>query len=570
MADAKRVPASGTGLDAISGLLELVGTQNKTTGTAKTGPLEELLRTLMAPQDGTAQLESIFQQAAGQIPKFSAAFANAVGARTGGNSAVQAALSDLLSQTTLAGQKQLAEQDLQRQQVAANAAGNLAQATRGTTTSTNPNYGNAGKLLGGLQIAGKLGLTDKIKENLLGGKLTDVAGGAGPDLSGTIFSPNFSFSTDSALSNLGSSIADSGPSIFSSGLDFSPVFSDGFFDFASNAASSIAPDIASQVGSSFGDSFGDSFSGFFSDLGKGIAGIFGFEDGGLVGRDGAPVREPQEYAEGGLVRAGGGRRSSAPSYDPLIRPTTAANNSVVPGLNPARSVPSLSIQLPDRDYEDAGGIGESTSTATQASPEAVAAIGLGMQGLQGLAIGMALSPVLGPVSAALSQNLGIPGMALGMLGKSAVVNALQAAINGSTSAAPSGLGDVGEGDEGNTPSIGDPSNDNPDSAPSGSVSIGQGANDDGSSNGGTSGGSGADGNGPGGTGSGPGNGPGGNAAWKDGGKVKGPGTGTSDSIHAMLSNGEYVVSDDVVDAVGVEFFDRLQAMFHKTAGGQNG
>lgn len=57
-----------------------------------------------------------------------------------------------------------------------------------------------------------------------------------------------------------------------------------------------------------------------------------------------------------------------------------------------------------------------------------------------------------------------------------------------------------------------------------------------------------------------------------GGKVKGPGTGTSDSVQAVnsstgqpvrLSNGEYVLSADTVRAVGTKFLDNLQAKHHK-------
>ena len=50
------------------------------------------------------------------------------------------------------------------------------------------------------------------------------------------------------------------------------------------------------------------------------------------------------------------------------------------------------------------------------------------------------------------------------------------------------------------------------------------------------------------------------------GLVQGPGTGTSDSIQVPMghiSNGEYIVSADVVKALGVELFDALQAAFHK-------
>ncbi len=61
----------------------------------------------------------------------------------------------------------------------------------------------------------------------------------------------------------------------------------------------------------------------------------------------------------------------------------------------------------------------------------------------------------------------------------------------------------------------------------------------------------------------------------DGGKVNGPGSGTSDSVKAVntdntqpirLSNGEYIVSADVVKAKGQEFFDKLQERYHTNVG----
>jgi len=47
--------------------------------------------------------------------------------------------------------------------------------------------------------------------------------------------------------------------------------------------------------------------------------------------------------------------------------------------------------------------------------------------------------------------------------------------------------------------------------------------------------------------------------FKPGGKVKGPGTSKSDSIPAMLSNGEYVIKADSVKKYGVGYFDKLNA-----------
>ncbi|MFF7192005.1 phage tail tape measure protein, partial [Streptomyces sp. NPDC008222] len=50
-----------------------------------------------------------------------------------------------------------------------------------------------------------------------------------------------------------------------------------------------------------------------------------------------------------------------------------------------------------------------------------------------------------------------------------------------------------------------------------------------------------------------------------GGSISGPGTGTSDSIPALISNGEYVIKAAAVQKYGVAMFDRLNAM--RYAGG---
>jgi hypothetical protein len=55
---------------------------------------------------------------------------------------------------------------------------------------------------------------------------------------------------------------------------------------------------------------------------------------------------------------------------------------------------------------------------------------------------------------------------------------------------------------------------------------------------------------------------------KSGGAIKGPGTGISDSIPAMLSDGEYVIPADVVKRKGVEFFDKLLEKHHMPAAEQ--
>jgi hypothetical protein len=60
---------------------------------------------------------------------------------------------------------------------------------------------------------------------------------------------------------------------------------------------------------------------------------------------------------------------------------------------------------------------------------------------------------------------------------------------------------------------------------------------------------------------------------KHGGRIRGPGTGTSDSVPALVdgrkpirvSSGEYVVPADVVKQKGQEFFDKLLQKYHRPA-----
>jgi hypothetical protein len=67
-------------------------------------------------------------------------------------------------------------------------------------------------------------------------------------------------------------------------------------------------------------------------------------------------------------------------------------------------------------------------------------------------------------------------------------------------------------------------------------------------------------------------------AFADGGMLHGPGSGTSDSIHAQnhdtgqpvkLSNGEYIIPADVVRTKGREFFDNIVRKYHTPAALQN-
>lgn len=157
----------------------LFGGTTQTVSPGNINPLQQVLAQLQG-QDFNALLESIFQQAAGQIPGLQAAYGNSMGARSGGNSAVQAALNELLKQTTLAGQQQIASQQAQNFQTQGQVAANIAQATRGTQTTQGADLGGIAKnllLLQGLSmLTGKSGPLSGMMDKL-GGLGKSVADG---------------------------------------------------------------------------------------------------------------------------------------------------------------------------------------------------------------------------------------------------------------------------------------------------------------------------------------------------------------------------------------------------------
>lgn len=169
------VPVNANPMAGIAALLQSLGGQRATSSTnaGDTAALQSVLQQLQGT-NYEQLLQSIFAQAGGQIPGLQAAYGNAIGARSGGNTAVQAALQKLLQQTTLLGQQQIAQQQAQNLQTQTQAAQGIAQATRGTTTkqTSGTNLGQAAQMIAGLQLFSKL--RDMTKE---GGSLSDMFGG---------------------------------------------------------------------------------------------------------------------------------------------------------------------------------------------------------------------------------------------------------------------------------------------------------------------------------------------------------------------------------------------------------
>lgn len=227
----------------------LFGGATTTTNPGNIAPLQQVLAGLQG-QDFNALLQSVFQQAGGQIPGLQAAYSNAMGARSGGNSAVQAALNELLKQTTLAGQQQIASQQAQNFQTQGQAAANIAQATRGTQTTQGADLGGIAKnllLLQGLSmLTGKSGplsgLGDKVGEvgKAVGGLFTSptneqaVAGSAnsafGPQSSSGLGGLNYQSGSSPAGFMLSQPIFDQAAGL--SQVDLGAPFAQDYYNYS--------------------------------------------------------------------------------------------------------------------------------------------------------------------------------------------------------------------------------------------------------------------------------------------------------------------------------------------------
>lgn len=310
------------------------------------------------------------------------------------------------------------------------------------------------------------------------------------------------------------------------------------------------------------------------------------------------------FADGGPVnvRSGGGRRSSAPSYSPDAVIANIANQNANPGLQQLVQL----LSQPQKTQGDAQGSDESgfqslgvgtLGNAMNSQNMGIASnFGQTMMGLMGVP-GMKgpaalLSSMLGaglsqqqamtdinaaedPIAALMTANAQVaPSAAMGLgsntLGAAAnavsamlgvdpmealmsVTDAFGTGAPGASGAAPGELGsnaDPASGffgtDMGGSASQGD------DGGLGDTAGSGNSGGDDGAGDGSAAGDAG-DGSGSGSSGEG----------YRHGGDVQGKGSGTSDSIDAKLSDGEYVISADVVDKLGVEFFDQLQKEFHQ-------
>lgn len=266
--------AVGGGNDAMQGimqLLQLAGglTSSTQKSTADTSAIDAVLKQLQG-QDFSGILNSVFQQASAKTPQLTTQLANAVGARTGNNSPLAAALQQVLQAATVQGQGQIAQQQAQNLQTQAALAGQKAQATRTVQTKENTASNGAKQLLAGLQLGNtaskmynKKSLYDNAKDLFGGGgdgssAVAPLGGGgsmlgttsspvaAMPGTQGTAFDPaNYAnaFSTSQTMPEI-----PSGGGVDTSGLgNIDLNFGSTAGDAAASLGSNVSPDLASGV-----------------------------------------------------------------------------------------------------------------------------------------------------------------------------------------------------------------------------------------------------------------------------------------------------------------------------------
>jgi len=264
------------------------------------------------------------------------------------------------------------------------------------------------------------------------------------------------------------------------------------------------------------------------------------------------------------VRSAGGRRSATPEYSP----NAITRNSAV---SPAATQAERSRAMNETEQ------GASADAATPGDPGSISL---------GQALGLGLSLALGNVPGFAAQiasiqtnNQAIAPSVNALMAKDPITQAIQAAkavtalLSTDSTANPISVNAPAMSPTAVDPTTNDPLGINPNqqtvSSPQTIAAIqAMLANDAANSSLGASGavgvGSGgslgSEGSDSGAVGTGDGS-----AGFKRGGEVNGPGTGTSDSIPARLSDGEYVIPADVVERLGVGFFDRLRAQFHTPA-----
>lgn len=304
-----------------------------------------------------------------------------------------------------------------------------------------------------------------------------------------------------------------------------------------------------------------------------------YATGGMVDLTNTGLRITDQNAVDptGLAAAADDQSVASKAAKSITQGGNPSTSATVAGVTPAGTRSTNTSNILDKSDIDGGssGISDGTTSGQVGTPSqnAAAVNGLGLAAL-GLATGV---PGLGLAANA----LGITNTSMNPVSNLASFVAQSLGLGGSSS---TGVGVAADGVTGqSSPSVSvdgvttmgasTPANGINDAVNDAVASLGT---NDGSSSAGNDG-TGADGGGVGGTGnsagdstSGDGSGVGGvgdggvggdSATAATGGSMSGPGTSTSDSIPAWLSDGEYVLNADAVKAIGPDVLDQINSLF---------
>ena len=380
MAEPEKLPEPVSLEAQIASLLQLLGGTKTTTSPGDTTALQGTLAGLKGA-DYEAMLKAIFQQAGGQIPGLQQALGNAIGARSGGNSAVQAALQKLLAQTSTGAMDQVAKLQAQNYQTQANVGNSIAQATQGTTKKSGTDIGtgatNLAAITAALQAAKTLGIQDLFKSSTSStpaavaaptGALNTSALATEPANYSLSSAPAFSsgnqFSTNNQLSNdytvapVDYSLPDTNFS--SQGLQ-APVDNSSPYDYQLGSYDySLAPSVDTSLGLDYQPNY--SVPDYF-DYNQPFEPDYSlFADGGLVtSRPG----KAEGYADGGTVRAGGSRRSANPTFTPQTIDKSLALRSADALRNQFKApAPAVIIPSNSSSTDTSSSVGNSNGVGT--------------------------------------------------------------------------------------------------------------------------------------------------------------------------------------------------------------
>lgn len=606
-------------------------TSKTTTGTANVDPLMAAFDKAMqqgnfSNPDMQQLIASIFQEGAKNVPALTSQYANATGSRVSGNSGLQLALGDLNRQMSVAG----AEAVLKHQQAgvatATQAAGGVAQATRSETSNTavgekkgaNPKS-TTGMGLAGLLLnqADKRGFLDAFKSGKAGagtGGLFNVGTGAEQ------FSPIMDYQGNVASGGAlqgdpyfgGDMISDSPVSFASSGAD-------GAMDFGGDIGGGLLHDFGASFGAGelfspemdLGADFSYDFASDF-DVGGGFEEFVNFEE--FFANGGMPRSRPMRgYADGGVVGTPTLRNKNNMGNRPSPVATPALNYRMMedgpvtvngPGMGAAGgasvgggqglSSQALTDVMTRRAAKNEMGKQQQLSAEMTSdrgagmavdTPSVVGTVAENNAAMMGMLSAIA-APALGVPSAVASAVMGLMGIQTSPMTAPAVATqAAIAAITNAVSGGSAASGDSGVTADGVATATGVAGANSgglggmgvtmgldaafaPGDATSSDSAVGDTA--DGDSGIGVAEGSGAAAAGDAGASSGVGGADG--AGFKNGGRVRGAGTSTSDSIRVAAkepggspvnySDGEFVIPAEVIRMTGSAPWEQLLASFN--------